>query len=100
VIGQNINVGIGLNFGPAIAGNLGSEERLSYAVIGDTVNTAKRIESLAPNGKNVILIGESIYRKSEHWLRAQALPAMLLKGKRKEVKIYELLGLRNDSAVV
>jgi PAS domain S-box-containing protein len=93
-IGQDINVGIGLNFGPAIAGNLGSSERISYAVTGDTVNTAKRIESLAPNGKNVILIGESIHEKAGPLVLTRPLPAMLLKGKKKEIKVYEVQGLR------
>ena len=99
VIGQYINVGIGLNFGPVIACNLGSEERISYAVTGDTVNTAKRIESLAKIGKNSILIGESIYNKAGHLVKTQALPAMLLKGKQTEINVYELLGLREDSPI-
>jgi class 3 adenylate cyclase len=99
VIGQEINVGIGLNFGPVIAGNLGSEERISYAVTGDTVNTAKRIESLAPNGKDSVLISESIYAKAGQWITTEALPSMQLKGKKTEVKVYQLLGFREDSTV-
>ena len=99
IIGQYINVGIGLNFGPVIACNLGSEERISYAVTGDTINTAKRIESLAKNGKNSILIGESIYKNARHLVITQALPAMLLKGKKTEIKIFEVLGLRGDSPI-
>jgi PAS domain S-box-containing protein len=99
VIGQDINVGIGLNFGPVIACNLGSEERISYAVTGDTVNTAKRIETLAKNGKDSILFGESIYKNAHHLVITQALPAMLLKGKKTEIKVFEVLGLREDSPI-
>lgn len=99
VIGQDINVGIGLNFGPVIACNLGSEERISYAVTGDTVNTAKRIESLAKIGKDSILFGESIYKNAHHLVITQALPAMLLKGKKTEIKVFEVLGLREDSPI-
>ena len=99
VIGQDIFVGIGMNFGPVIAGNLGSEERLSYSVIGDTVNTAKRIEALANNERNTILISESIFTHVRHLVRTQDLPAMPLKGKKTDVKIYEVLGLRVDSVV-
>jgi class 3 adenylate cyclase len=66
VIGQYINVGIGLNFGPVIACNLGSEERISYAVTGDTVNTAKAYRIIGKNGKDSILIGESIYNNAGH----------------------------------
>ena len=99
IIGHYINVGIGLNFGPVIACNLGSEERISYAVTGDTVNTAKRIESLAKNGKDSILIGESIYKNARHLVITQALPAMLLKGKKTEIKVFEVIGLRGDSPI-
>ena len=99
VIGQDIRVGIGMNFGPVIAGNLGSEERLSYSVIGDTVNTAKRIEALANNERNTILIGESIFTHARHLVRTQDLPTMPLKGKKIDVKIYEVIGLRVDSVM-
>ncbi len=99
VIGQDIRVGIGLNYGPVIAGNLGSEERISYSITGDTVNTAKRIEALAKNGRDTILIGESIYKNARHLVITQALPAMLLKGKKTEIKVFEVLGLRGDSPV-
>jgi len=94
LIGQDINIGIGLNYGPVIAGNLGSEERISYGVTGDTVNTAKRIESLAPKGKDSILIGESIFKHAGQLVITRALPAMLLKGKKTETKVYEVMGLR------
>ena len=97
VIGQDICVGIGLHFGPVIAGNLGSNERMSYSITGDTVNTAKRIESLAKSGRNTILIGESIYESAQHIETAKALPAMALKGKKKTINVYELLGLLGDS---
>jgi adenylate cyclase len=99
VIGQDISVGIGLHYGPVIAGNVGSEERISYAVTGDTVNTAKRIESLAKFKKDSILIGESIYKDSRHLVITQALPAMLPKGKKTEIKVFEVLGLTGDLAV-
>jgi class 3 adenylate cyclase len=45
-LGVHIHVGIGINYGPVIAGNLGCEDKISYSVTGDSVNTAKRIESL------------------------------------------------------
>jgi PAS domain S-box-containing protein len=96
--GQDINIGIGLNYGPVIAGNLGSEERISYAVTGDTVNTAKRIESLAPNGKDSILIGESIYNNAGHLVTTRALPAMPLKGKKTKVNVFEVRALRKDAS--
>ena len=99
VIGHSVNVGIGLNFGPVVAGNLGSSDRISYAVTGDTVNTAKRIESLAPDGKDVILISESIYERTGSFVVTRALPAALLKGKKAKLNVYEVLGLRQNGPV-
>jgi PAS domain S-box-containing protein len=93
-IGQEIRVGIGLNYGPVIAGNLGSRDRISYSVTGDTVNTAKRIEALAKMGTNTILIGESVYEAARHLVTTKPWPAIPLKGKEAEVRVYEVLGLR------
>jgi adenylate cyclase len=53
--------GIGLRYGPVIAANLGSENHLSHSITGDTVNTAKRIESLAPAGQNTVLMSDAAY---------------------------------------
>ena len=91
---QDIRVGIGLNYGPVIAGNLGSADRIAYAITGDTVNTAKRIESLAKTGMNTILIGESVYKEAGHLVTTKPWPPVTLKGKKVVVKVYELLGLR------
>jgi adenylate cyclase len=67
ILPERFTVGIGLNYGPIIAGNLGSEARLTYAITGDVVNTAKRIESLTQDLSNSILINDSIYEKTKHW---------------------------------
>ena len=61
VISKPAYAGIGLRYGPVIAGNLGSENHLSYSITGDTVNTAKRIESLAPAGQNTVLMSDAAY---------------------------------------
>jgi adenylate cyclase len=61
VISKPAYAGIGLHYGPVIAGNLGSENHLSYSITGDTVNTAKRIESLAPAGQNTVLMSDAAY---------------------------------------
>lgn len=93
-IGQEIRVGIGLNYGPVIAGNLGSRDRISYSVTGNTVNTAKRIEALTKTGTNTILIGESVYEAAPHLVTTRPWSAIPRKGKEAEVKVYEVLGLR------
>jgi PAS domain S-box-containing protein len=65
IINEDLVIGIGINYGPIIAGNLGSPERLSYSITGDAVNTAKRIESLTRELPNAILISQSIYDKTK-----------------------------------
>ena len=54
-----MHLGIGINSGMAVAGNMGSRERMEYSVIGDTVNIASRITGLTPGGE--VLIGEKYF---------------------------------------
>lgn len=96
LIGREIRVGIGLNQGSVIAGNLGSQDRISYSITGDTVNTAKRIESLAPSGKNTILVSESIYESARYLIETEPWPSMALKGKQTEVNVHEVLGFQES----
>ena len=49
-IGEELRVGVGVHYGPAVVGNMGSERRMDYTAIGDTVNTAARLEANAPGG--------------------------------------------------
>lgn len=98
VINQNVVVGIGINFGPIIAGNLGSDDRLSYSITGDAVNTAKRIESLTRNLPNAILISESIYGKTKHLIRTKPWGEVEIKGKNKKLNVFQVTGkLQRDN---
>jgi adenylate cyclase len=92
--GREIEMGIGINNGEVVAGNLGSEDKLAYSVTGDTVNTGKRIESLTKEYPNAILISEGVYQQVARYIEAQAWEPILLKGKRERVAVYEVLGRR------
>jgi len=86
-----IKVGIGINYGPVIAGNLGSEDKIEYSVTGDTVNTGKRIETLTKEKPNTILISESIYAQVKDLFTFNAWEAIAVKGKSEKVAVYEVI---------
>jgi adenylate cyclase len=84
----DVQIGIGLNFGEAFAGNIGSDRRLEYTIIGDTVNTAKRVCSAAEGGE--LLITEA-FRQALHSSPplVQCEP-MDLKNKSQSVTVYRV----------
>lgn len=90
-INENIVVGIGINYGQIVAGNLGSDDRLSYSITGDAVNIAKRIESLTRDLPNSILISQSIYDKTHESISTIPWGEVQIKGKNKKVNVFQIL---------
>jgi adenylate cyclase len=84
-----LHIGLGLNFGEAFAGNIGSERRLEFTVIGDTVNTAKRLCDGAEAGQ--ILISDEFRRALHHPPRVVECAPMTLKNKSQPVTVYSVV---------
>lgn len=96
-LGQKVSVGIGINCGDAVVGNIGSEFRMDYTAIGDSVNTASRLESNAKSGQ--ILLSEAVYEAVKDRAFVTPIGAIPLKGKENEVFVYQLEGLKDEEAV-
>jgi len=87
----HLSFGIGIHYGEAVLGLLGTEERLDYTAIGDSVNTARRIQENAARGQ--ILISAETYQQVEARVRVRAVQDIQAKGKSQPLKVYEVLGL-------
>lgn len=90
--GRTVSFGIGLNCGEAVVGNIGCDIRMDYTAIGDTVNTAARLEAKALGGE--ILISEALYEKLGDRITAQFKEEMTLKGKALPVRVYSVFGVK------
>lgn len=88
-----INIGIGLNTGDACVGNMGSDQRFDYSVLGDDVNLASRLEGQSKHYGVSIVIGEKTQERLEGFATLE-LDLIKVKGKNKPVRIYTLLGDR------
>lgn len=89
--GYKISMRVGINSGIVMAGNMGSEERFDFTVIGDNVNIASRLESLNKIYGTEIIIAESTMQKVQGRLTVRELDVVRVKGKKQNIKIFELI---------
>jgi len=83
---------IGINYGEAIVGNIGSSERINYTAIGDSINIASRLEGVNKELNTMIVVSETVYQKIRNEFNCRDVGSVSLKGINEKVTVYELLG--------
>ena len=92
--GKSVSFGVGVNCGNAVVGNIGCDFRMDYTAIGDTVNTAARLEANAKRGQ--VLISEYVYEQVKDRVTVEPIGEIPLKGKSKGVFVYSLTGITGE----
>lgn len=93
-IGREVAFGVGVNCGKAVVGNIGCETRMDYTAIGDTVNTAARLEGKALGGQ--VVISENLRQRLAGRIITEPLGEMALKGKAEPLAVHSVLGFVKD----
>lgn len=94
----DFKISIGINAGTLIIGNIGCAQRMEYTVIGDTVNTASRIQGVAKGGEAII--SETVYNKVKNNFIIESLPPVKVKNKKEELKLFKIVNLKEEKESV
>jgi adenylate cyclase len=89
---HSLSFGIGIHFGQAVVGNIGTAQQMNYTAIGDTVNLAKRLQENAREGQ--ILLSQTAYDTVQDVVMVEDLGSLVVKGRTAAVNTYALVGWR------
>ena len=93
-----VNIGVGLNTDIVVSGNIGSNKRMDFTIIGDGVNLASRLESACKQYGARILVSEFTIRKLQGTYRKREVDMVVVKGKTQPVSVYEILAYHTEES--
>lgn len=91
-----LKIGVGINTGEMLFGNIGSEQRMDFTVIGDSVNLGSRLESATKELHAYIVISDATYQQIRDLAEVRPLGEISVKGKEHKIVVYELLGMKGS----